>query len=161
MSAGEGTGQKLAPGRPAPSRGDGQCILAELQEPARGLQAQSLSCLAGSTASIRAPGSQTCSRDCLTILRRRSMRCFPGTGDSHVSRVPWQPEHPSSQRAPCASPFAQHDGRRPCTENCHSSSGSGYCSGASPIALSSLGYLTRGSFRLWPMSSIWNCQLSP
>src|SRR5664279_2719680 len=30
MSAGEGTGQKLAPGRPAPSRGDGQCILAEL-----------------------------------------------------------------------------------------------------------------------------------
>lgn len=62
-----------------------------------------------STASIRAPGSQTCSRGCLTILRRRSMRCFPGTGNSHVSRVPWQPEHPSSQRTALPSPFAQND----------------------------------------------------
>jgi hypothetical protein len=43
----------------------------------------------------------------------------------------------------------------------HSSSGSGYCSGASPTALRSLGYLAAGSLRFRPIVSIRNCQSSP
>jgi ABC-type branched-subunit amino acid transport system substrate-binding protein len=43
----------------------------------------------------------------------------------------------------------------------YSSSGSGYCSGASPTALSTLGYLVPDSLRACPITSIWNSHSSP
>jgi hypothetical protein len=49
-------------------------------------------------------------------------------------------------RASSTTPSAQHGGGLAQRAR-HSSSGSGYCSGASPIALISLGYLTPGSLR--------------